>query len=120
MKRGGGGEFWRRGEKDESLKTGGQERGEVFLIIIPPPKKNKKKQNKKSVSNLGATQSSDKLNTVLLEKMSCAAVKIYFIIILYILIRYILGCLGSAFVTLIWIAPPTLKSNWSKIRLRMQ
>jgi len=47
MKRGGGGEFWRRGVKYESLNTGGQERGEVFLIIIPNfPKKHISKKKR--------------------------------------------------------------------------
>lgn len=41
MKRGGGGEFWRQGDNDKSLKTGGQERGEISHFDSIPKKKKK-------------------------------------------------------------------------------
>ncbi len=54
MKRGGGGEFWRQGDEDESLKTGGQERGEVCNSI--PNDKSVVPTKKETVSNLRAAR----------------------------------------------------------------
>lgn len=52
MKRGGGGEFWRQGDNDKSLKTVGQERGEISHFDSIPKKKEKKKQKKNCVQSI--------------------------------------------------------------------